>query len=66
MCAKSVYECVSKCTNLCVSENKNGTGAMTTAKNEVLIGLLHLVREINLWCGENKDLVGGGFFKWGR
>ena len=52
-------------------KNKNCTGAMTTAKNEVFIGLLHetcyLVGGINLWWGGgDKNLLGqestrGGF-----
>ena len=51
-------------------EVKNATVPMTTAKNEVVIGLLHenycLVRGIGLWWGGNEKLVGRnllrGFF----
>ena len=42
-------------------KKKNSARAMTTAKNNVFIGLLHengyLVGEINFWQGEDKNLV---------
>ena len=55
-------------------KTKNGTRAMTTAKNKVFIGLLlencYLVGEMNVLWGEDKNLLRrkskrGENFSWG-